>query len=82
MVVDEGGEKKERVSVQTSEIVACYRRFRWKRRQVHSRGIGRACPGEGGDIPDVVFCVVVRTILVGLADSGGHVEEARVEEHK
>ena len=30
----------------------------------------------------MVFCVVVRIILVELADSGGHVEEARVEEHK
>ena len=30
----------------------------------------------------MVFCVVVRIILVELANSGGHVEEARVEEHK
>ena len=62
--------------------MARYPRFRGKRRQVHSRGIGRVCPGGGGDIPDVAFFVVIRTILVELADSGSHVEEARVEEHE
>ena len=30
----------------------------------------------------MVFCVVVRIILVELANNGGHVEEARVKEHK
>lgn len=33
-------------------------------------------------VPDVVFTVVFRIILVELADGGGHVEEARVEEHE
>ena len=30
----------------------------------------------------MVFFVVIRIILVELADSGSHVEEARVEEHE